>query len=334
MRLLTLFLSAVLLLFSCTDYELDKPGNLVPKTVDQNPSLPSITVNGAMLHSEAFGPADSTMIVCIHGGPGADYRYMLNCKDLADHGYRVVFYDQRGSGLSQRFPKASYTDLGLGALDVMYDELRGVIAHYRTNPGQKVFLLGHSWGGMLATGYTGMYPSEIRALVVCEPGGLKWEDTKKYLESVFSFDIWSEWMNDATYLDQFITGKEDEHEILDYKIGIILSKMETTGDDRTVPGSFWRGGAVINSALSEIGEDHEPDFSKGIGNFNVPVLFFYCEKNEAYGDAWAQKISSAYNSAELFKVMGVGHDDIIKDKKAWKEQTLPKILTYFNSLNQ
>ena len=102
-----------LLLFSCTKERLiNEPGNLVPRTVDQDPSLPSITVNGAMLHSEAFGHPDSTMIVCIHGGPGGDYRYLLNCKDLADYGYRVVFYDQRGSGLSQRFPKEFIYHIG------------------------------------------------------------------------------------------------------------------------------------------------------------------------------------------------------------------------------
>lgn len=331
-RKLTLLALTAVLLFSCTEERFkDEPGNLVPRTVDQDPSLPSITVNGAMLHSEAFGHPDSTMIVCIHGGPGSDYRYMLNGKDLADHGYRVVFYDQRGSGLSQRFPKKSYTDLGLGALDVLYAELSGVIAHYRTSANQKVFLLGHSWGAMLATGYTGKYPTAVQGLTVCEPGGLKWEDTKEYTESVLSFNLWSEMFNDAAYLDQFITGREDEHEILDYKLGILLSENETTGD-RTLPGSFWRGGAIINSALSQIGEDYEPNFSDGIENFNVPVLFFYSEKNKAYGEAWAKSISSAYNSVELFKVTGVGHDDIIEDKTAWREQTLPKMLAYFNSL--
>ena len=322
------------LLFSCTEERfIYDSGNLVPKTVDQDLSLPSITVNNAVLHSEAFGHPDSSMIVCIHGGPGSDYRYMLNSKDLADYGYRVVFYDQRGSGLSQRFSKKSYTNLKLGVLDVLYNELSGVINHYRTKPDQKIFLLGHSWGGMLATGYTGRYPTAIQGLAVCEPGGLKWNDTKKYLESVLSFNVWSEMMNDVSYLDQFITGKEDEHEILDYRVGVILSEMEKTGDVRTEPASFWRGGAVINSALAEIGEDYKPDFSNGISNFEVPVLFFYSEKNEAYGDLWAQKVSSAYNSVELFKINGVGHDDIIKDKTAWREQTLPKMLTYFNSLN-
>lgn len=82
-------IGAVSLLMSCK--KMDEPGNLVAKTVDQDASVPSITVNGRMLHAEAFGHPDSTIIICIHGGPGADYRYMLNGKDLASRGYRVIF---------------------------------------------------------------------------------------------------------------------------------------------------------------------------------------------------------------------------------------------------
>ncbi len=311
---------------------INEPGNLVPKTVDQDPSLPSITVNGAMLHSEAFGDPDNTMVVCIHGGPGGDYRYLLNCIDLADHGYRVIFYDQRGSGLSQRFPKRFYTDLGDGAMDMLYDDLNAVIAHYRTSPGQKVFLLGHSWGAMLATSYTGRYPEAVQGLVVAEPGGLKWEDMKDFVKRSRAFPLFGELLNDATYLDQFITGKEDEHEILDYKLEMLSSKNDITGDDNTTKGTNWRPGAVINIALFELGEQYQTDFSEGISNFNLPVLFLYSEKDQAYPDSWAQQISSAYNDADLFKIMGVGHDGIITDKTAWTNQTLPKILAYFNSL--
>lgn len=320
-----------MLSFSCTDWELDKPGNLVPKTVEDDPELPSITVNGALLHSEAFGPDSGTMVLCIHGGPGGDYRYLLNCIALANYGYRVVFYDQRGSGLSQRFPQRSYTVLGEQALDLMYDELSGVIAYYRTSPNQKVFLMGHSWGGILASGYAGRHPDAIQGLVVCEPGGLKWEDIMDYMKESRSFGLWGELLNDVTYLDQFITGREDEHEILDYKAAMLSSNNDITGESNTEPGSFWRDGAVINLALFEVSEDVKPDFSEGLDNFNVPVLFFYSEKNKAYPDSWAHKISSEFNSAELYKVAGVGHNGIISDDKAWTEITMPRMLAYFNS---
>src|SRR4030088_2625364 len=71
------------------------PGALVPKTVDQDPSLPSISVNGTQLHSEAFGNPANPMVVFLHGGPGADYRNGKNVKNLVNYNYYVVFYDQR-----------------------------------------------------------------------------------------------------------------------------------------------------------------------------------------------------------------------------------------------
>jgi len=271
-------------ILGCQDHDLIEPGNLVPKTADQDPGVPSIIVNGVVLHSEAFGHPDSTMVVCIHGGPGGDYRYMLNGKDLVNYGYRVVFYDQIGSGLSERFPKSSYTSLGRESLDLIYDELSGVIAHYRTHPNQKVFLLGHSWGAILATAYVGKYPNAVQGLAIQEPGGLKWDDIMEFVNKSRSFNIWSELLNDVTYLDQFITGEEDEHEILDYKVSMLASKNDITGDNDTEPGSFWRLGAVISTGLFEIGREYKPDFSEGIHNFDIPVLFFYSENNKAYPD--------------------------------------------------
>jgi proline iminopeptidase len=329
-RKILLLAVTALLFFSCEKERfINEPGNLVPRTVDQDQSLPSITVNDVMLHSEAFGNPDSTMVVCLHGGPGGDYRYMLNLKDLADYGYRVVFYDQIGSGLSQRFPKRIYTELGSGALDVIYDELSGVIAHYRTSPTQKVFLMGHSWGAMLATGYTGKHPNAVQGLAIAEPGGLKWDDVVEFVKKTRSFSIWGELSNDATYMDQFITGKENQNEILDYKMAMLASKNDITAD---YDCPIWRPGAVMNSALFEMAQKGKPDFAEGISNFNIPVLFFYSENDKGYPDAWANKISAVYNQVELWKVPGTGHNGIVSDKKAWKETTLPKLLSYFNSL--
>jgi proline iminopeptidase len=330
-KIFALAFSAFLLLSCTKERFVDDPGNLVPKTVDQDPNLSTITVNGAMLHSEAFGDPDDPMILCIHGGPGSDYRYLLNCKDLADHGYRVVFYDQRGSGLSQRFSKRSYTSLGMGAIDLLYDEISGVIAHYRTSPAQKVFLSGHSWGAILATGYAGKHPDAVQGIALCEPGGLKWADIKEFVKESRSFSMWGEILNDATWLDQFITGKENDHEILDYKMAMLASKNDITGDSKEV-SSFWRLGAVISAALFEVGKDYNPDFSEGIDGYNTPVLFFYSEKDKAYPDSWAQKISSSYNSVKVVKITGTGHDGIVSDRTTWTEQTMPEMLAYFDSL--
>ena len=323
----------IIVLFSCREEKyIDEPGNLVPKTVVEDASLPSITVNNVKLHSEACGNPANTMIVAIHGGPGGDYRYMLNCKELSDKGYYVVFYDQRGSGLSQRFNKEKYSEKGEEALEEIYKELKGVIEHYRTASTQKVILLGHSWGGILASVFVGKFPNEINGLIVCEPGGLKWADLENYVKKSRSFKLWSEISNDATYIDQFMTGKENQHEILDYKLNILASKNDITGEDNTLPQSFWRSGAVINAALYDLGDKIKPDFSLNVKNNSPKTLFFYSENNKAYTTDWANKIAASYSSVLLQKINGVGHNGIISDKQAWQQQTMPKILQYIQSL--
>ena len=123
---------AVLYLTAAGDYT-------VPPTVADDPTLPHVTLDGVTFHDEEFGdPADQTVIV-LHGGPGADYRYLLPLQDLADD-YHVVFYDQRGAGLSPRVDPAELT------AQSSIDDLDLIVDHY--GGGQPVYLIGHSWGAM------------------------------------------------------------------------------------------------------------------------------------------------------------------------------------------
>ena len=324
---LSLAIAATVMLAACTkERKINDAGNLVPKTVEQDLSLPSIAVNGTQLHAEAFGQPDDALLIVLHGGPGADYRYLLNCKAFANEGYRVVFYDQRGSGLSKRHPKDSYT------LQLMYDDLSAVVTHYRTSPTQKVFLLGHSWGAMLATAYINQYPTRINGVVLAEPGGFVWQDVLDYIKRSRSIKFTSELLNDLLYADQFLTGKETEHAILDYKyalLGIADGKKDNpTGDEGRLPG--WRPGAIVNKAAFDIGEKDKPDWTTNLSQYSTKVLFVYSENNKAYGLAHAQKVSSPYPNRQLLKVNGAGHN-MISFPTGWNN-FYPTALTYLNSL--
>jgi proline iminopeptidase len=324
--------AAVLFSIHCSqERDIREPGFLVAKTADQDPSIPSINVNGAIFHAEAFGHPDSAIVVCLHGGPGADYGYLLNCKDLVEQGYRVVFYDQRGTGLSQRFSTAYYRDQGLGALEEYYADLTAVIQHYRTKPTQKVFLLGHSWGGMLATAYAAKNPDAVQGLIAMEPGGLKWDDVVTYITDSRAFSLWGEAINNAAYLEQFISAGADEHEVWDYKYAVLGSGGNEITQEFPDESISWRAGAIVNRAFFDLGTTYEPDLSEGIQNFQPPVLFFYSELNKAYPKEWAEKITSAYKAVEIIKVTGVGHSGIVTDAQQWRNVTLPKIVDYLNA---
>ncbi|QEC66897.1 alpha/beta hydrolase [Panacibacter ginsenosidivorans] len=315
------------LFFSCKkELQVNDEGNLVPKTVVNDASLSSVTVSGAMFHAETFGDPKNKMLVILHGGPGNDYRYLLNCKAFANEGYYVVFYDQRGSGLSQRFSKDSYS------IQLMLDDLGAVIAHYRTSAAQKVFLLGHSWGAILATAYVNKYPAAINGVVMGEPGGFTWQDIMDYVNRSQDYRLSSETLNDATYLDQFLTGSDKDQAILDYKLGLLsasdASPDSPIGNEGLLP--YWRAGAVVNRALFDLGEKEKPDFTTNLHQFTTPVLFCYSERNKAYGQAYAQKVSSAYPNVQLEKINNAGHD-FISFSAGWNN-FFPIALTYLNSL--
>jgi proline iminopeptidase len=318
---------SIIIFSSCTKGRLiSEEGNLVPLTVEKDASLSSISINGSKFHAETFGNPANKMLVILHGGPGSDYRYLLNCKEFANQGYYVVFYDQRGSGLSKRHNKNEYS------IQLMIDDLKAVIANYKTSSSQKVFLLGHSWGAILATAYINQNPAAIHGAILGEPGGFKWNDIKEYVNRARDFRFTSEALNDAAYPDQFITGNENAHAILDYKLGILgatdAAKDNPTGNEAVL--AFWRAGAVVNKALFDLGEKEKPDWTTNLGVFTIKVLFAYSERNRAYGLTHAQKVSSAYPNVQLVKINGAGHD-FISFPTGWAN-FYPVALNYLNAL--
>ncbi len=325
-NILLILVAAALAAFTlsgCDTVDPSDPGYLVPKTVDEDASLPSIYVNDTHLHAEAFGNPNDPMIVVLHGGPGGDYRYLLNCRSFAKDGYFVVFYDQRGSGLSRRHSTESYTTIQL-----FIDELDAVITHYRQRPDQKVILLGHSWGAMLATAYVNQYPARVSGVILMEPGGLTWRDTEEYIKRVQSLQLFDETSNDYVYLDQFFTG--NDHNKLDYKVAVQgaanFSKGNRLGDPGPTP--FWRYGAVCNHAALEYARNHPFDFTTNLRQYATKVLFLYGERNEAYGRTYAQQVSSAYPNVELVEISGTGHEF---PYFGW-DKVYPLAMAYFNTV--
>jgi proline iminopeptidase len=260
----------------------------------------------------------------LHGGPGGDYRSLLNCKDFADNGYFVVFYDQRGTGLSKRHDKDIYS------IQLMLDDLSAVIQHYRRSANQKVFLIGHSWGAMLATAYINAYSNRVNGAVLAEPGGFTLKDTEDYLSRSNKTNLLSEETNDAIYYDQIFTGKENEHEILDYKMQLQSSFENAKGNAIGNAGHypFWRSGAIAAKALFEIADRDGFNWTTNLGQFTPKVLFMYSELNTSYGLQHAQFVSAAYRNVQLAKINGAGHELLYF---GWNN-FYPVALTYLNQL--
>jgi proline iminopeptidase len=281
----------------------------VAPTIDQDPSLPRLEADGRRFHGELFGPADAPLLVVLHGGPGADYRYLLGLGALADR-YRVLFYDQTGSGLSPREPAAALS------VERFVADLHALVRQH--SPQRPVHLLGHSWGAMLATAYAGAHPDRVDRLVLAEPG---------FLDAATLEDLpiggWPGWRVvagfSAAWLAQWtVATAGDADARADWFLGAVfpLTMGESTHcPGRPTPMALWRAGSPAYAAtLGRMMDDpdwaRQLDFARGIERFAGRVLFLRGACNRAQGEAHQRRMMARFspaNQAQLATVADAGH---------------------------
>ena len=99
-------------------------------------------------------------LLCLHGGPGATHDYLEPLEAMASTGRRVILYDQLGNGNSDHPNNPS-----MWTIELFLEEV-GVV---RNALGlDRVHLLGHSWGGMLAMEYALTKPKGLSSLIVSD----------------------------------------------------------------------------------------------------------------------------------------------------------------------
>lgn len=121
----------------------------------------TISVNGIKIHIE-IRKGKKISVICLHGLSGNLYSWdviapFLNLKD-----YSVYSYDLRGRGNSTK-PEIEY------GFSNHIKDLFKIIEYYKL---QKVVLLGHSFGAMLAVRFAILFPELVRGLILMDGGGL------------------------------------------------------------------------------------------------------------------------------------------------------------------
>ncbi len=107
--------------------------------------------------------ANGRAVVLLHGKNFGGYYWVSTARALAAAGYRVVIPDQIGWGKSSK-PDIHYS----------FELLAANTAHLLDSLDiQKVAVLGHSTGGMLAVRFALLYPARVTRLILEDPIGLE-----------------------------------------------------------------------------------------------------------------------------------------------------------------
>ena len=122
------------------------------------------------LHYEQCGNPDGKPVVLLHGGPGAGCCAKMRRFHDPAH-YRIVLFDQRGSGRST--PHADLTDNTTWDLVADIERLREMAGIERW------LVFGGSWGSTLSLAYAETHPQRVTELVLrgiflFEPNELDW----------------------------------------------------------------------------------------------------------------------------------------------------------------
>jgi proline iminopeptidase len=114
--------------------------------------------DGCQLWAAGSGTGDP-LVLC-HGGPGM-WDYFADVADLLGDAVRVVRWDQRGCGRSQRCGPYSIAR-SVADLDAVRDRLAG----------PRTAVLGHSWGAHLALRYAVAHPGRVSHLIYVSGTGI------------------------------------------------------------------------------------------------------------------------------------------------------------------
>ena len=257
-------LVAVLGLAAC---DLHDPDDLVAATVIEDPSLPRYTLDsGPILHLETFGPEDGEVIIFLHGGPGDDYRSQLGMRVLDDR-YRLVFFDQRGTGLSERVPADQIDG------PAYIEDLHELALHF--GGGEPVTILGQSFGGAYAGMFTAEHPELVKRLILVEPGALTPAAANAaYDASVGITDAGvNRFLEGTRYLDSADYAQQD------LWFMSLNASLEDPGhrapSEAGVHVPIWRSGFLANLEINGWqGNFDDPTFdvSDGLGAYAGPTL--------------------------------------------------------------
>ena len=278
MKRLKLYLSVLfsgLLLNSCVPHLQDTPLEIGELSISTTDSIRlAVKIAGK-------GP------VCffIHGGPGQDYLSFekMGGSNLEEF-LTMVYLDQRGSGHSQSAKNYS--------LDRMVDDIEETRKKLGIN---KIYLLSHSFGGVLALNYTKKYPQHVYGLILANSTLHFFNNSSlrgqiRYAYHLLHKDITITGDNTAVLLRENLTVRKQlskaklGYKLLADNVATII-KMESIEDSYKRNTDF--GYAVIAHLIDSTKQNRYPEYWKDYApvssQINVPVLVITGTRDYAIG---------------------------------------------------
>ncbi|MGB0431160.1 MAG: alpha/beta fold hydrolase [Bacteroidia bacterium] len=310
--------------------------------------------DGANLPVQIQGNLNSNVLVFVlHGGPGGDATIYNEAtktfSDKMEQNYAMVYYDQRGSGISS----GNYKKRESLTIDQHVIDLDKVITATKFKYGQnhKVFLLGHSWGGTLGTAYllTPGFQQKIDGWIEVD-GAHNFSGTTEISDMFRQYaPMMINANNSVDYWQGVLDFVNDLDTINDYDISQLNSYGHSaeqylandgfiTGEDLSAEYFKMYYSSKYNSVTASVNlfftssgfgmfdEVSNTDFTDQLGEITIPCLFLWGKYDfvipPALGIEAFEKVSTPPGNKQMVIFETSAHSPMINQPQAFTEQVV------------
>lgn len=267
-----------------------------------------------------FTSGEGRNVLIIHGGPGQPFVQPASGLELLTSKFRFHYYDQRGCGESTRpidrfesqnmYANMKTLDqkLGLGAQIADIERIRRILGD------DKLILIGHSWGGFLASLYAAEFPEHVEALILVSPANtlvMPQPDAESDLfaavraklppEEQAEFDAFmKEYLNFNTLFQKSEADLVAMNEKFgEYYLKIMDVKMEAEMLEQGKPGGW-----MVWAGYVSMGQRH--DYREALRKVTAPVLVIH-GADDLQSESVSRLYVDAFPNAEFAVIENASH---------------------------
>lgn len=289
---------------------------LTPPTQTGDPDFWQVEPDILLYH---FAQGTGRNVLVVHGGPGMPFREPMAGLEPLTGEYRFHYYDQRGCGKStrpiDRFESQNMYEnmtrlnqtLGLGAQIADIERIRQILGE------DKLILVGHSWGGFLASLYAAEFPEHVAALVLISPANMLVMPSPEPESDLFAsvrarlpesqLAEYDAFIKDYFDFNTLFTHSEAELVARDTKFGeYYISVVDIQADEAIEQGE--PGGWMTWGVYVSLGQRH--DYRAALKQVAAPVLVLHGAE-DLQSEAASRLYSDTFPHAQFAVIENASH---------------------------
>ncbi len=238
-------------------------------------------------------------LVLLSGGPGIEVDYMMPVAKELGRSFECVLFEQRGTGRS-RSDKMPASQMSVQNAVEDLDALRQALKQDR------LLILGHSWGGMLAMAYAAAHPDRVDAMILAGPGGMDLKYQRVFGDNI-DMRLWPE-DKEAVEKAMAMTKTADPDEAV---LAVMTARTPAYFYDRETALKFAREtppGSLHQKAFNLLMLDASMHYNvrNALRSFDRRVLIIQGHQ-DPIGDSNVYEIHSVLKNSEIAWLNRCGH---------------------------